>query len=305
MMTCPMPHSTWLEIDLPAITYNVRRLKQIAGTRLMAVVKANACGHGAVEVARTVKAAGADWIGVARAEEGLALRRAAIDLPILVLGYTPPAVAAEAITNDLSLTVYDAQLARAYGDMAVAQGLQARVHLKVDTGLGRLGVSPQDAAGFLQTLRAFGLIVEGIFTHLATADWADQTYAGRQLSIFEDVLCGLGQGQIASLLIHTANSAATLSLPHSRFDLVRTGIAMYGLHPSDEVRCPEDFRPALTWKTVVTHVHTLPTGSAVGYGRDYITRGPTRIAVIPLGYADGFRRQLPGGQRSATQRPSR
>lgn len=285
---------TWLEIDLAAIRNNVQRMLALAGTRVMAVVKANAYGHGAVEVARAAAEAGATWLGVARADEGLALRAAGLGLPILVLGYTPPALAAEALGRDLTLTVVDYETGQACAAAARALGRPARVHLKVDTGMGRLGVLMEAAPALYRALGALpGLEVEGIFTHFARADErlaeADGLTAARQLARFTEVLQAL---EAPPVLRHAANSAAALTLPAARLDLVRMGIALYGLPPSRETPCPPTFRPALTWKARVAQVKTLPAGHGISYGHYYVTHEPETVAVVTVGYADGYRRAL-------------
>jgi len=266
-------------------------MKQIAQTGVMAVVKANAYGHGAVEVSRSAVEAGAEWLGVAFAAEGMALRQAGLKANILVLGYTPPDSAREAIENDLSLTVYDLNIANAYADTARAINRRARLHVKVDTGMGRLGAAHSEAAPLVKKIDVIpGAVAEGLFTHFAAADESDQTFALEQLRRFLHVVEALGAEDRDPKIVHAANSAAALALPEARFDLVRVGIAMYGLHPSPDVPAPSDFVPALEWKSVVAQVKTLPPGTPVSYGREYVTKGSERIAVIPVGYADGFRR---------------
>ena len=292
---------TYCVIDLAAIQHNYRRMKEMANTMVMAVVKANAYGHGALAVAQAATAAGADWLGVAVANEGLELRRAGVTANILVLGYTSPNLASEAIENDLSLTVYDLEVARSYAATARALNKWARVQVKVDTGMSRLGVAWAEAATLVKTVELMaGVRVEGLFTHFATADEADQTFAWEQLNRFRQVVATAGE----SKLIHAANSAAALTLPEARFDLVRMGIALYGLSPSADARVPPDFVPALKWKSTVSQVKTLPPGTRVSYGGEYVTQGSETIAVIPVGYGDGFRRTpknvaqvLVGGQR--------
>jgi alanine racemase len=282
-----MSHPTWVEIDLAAIRNNVRQMRALAGTRVMAVVKANAYGHGAVEAARAAAEAGAEWLGVARPSEGGALRAAGLRLPILVLGHTLLDQAAEAIGHNLTLTVFDFTAAQAYAATACALGRVARLHLKVDTGMGRLGVLPNDAPEFVRAVRSLDHVeVEGLFTHFAGADLADRNSARQQLAEFETVLSAIERPP----LIHAANSAAAITLPGARYDMVRTGIALYGLNPSEETPCPPGFRPALTWKAVVAQVKTLPPGHGVSYGSEYVTAGTETIAVLPVGYADGYRR---------------
>lgn len=288
-----MPTSTtWLEIDLGAIRGNLRQLRAIAGPAgVMAVVKANAYGHGAVPVSQAAVAAGAAWLGVARVDEGLALRAAGLDAPVLVLGYTPPVLAPEAIGHALRLTVFDVETARAYAAAALAQGREVVVHVKVDSGMGRLGVLPGEARALFQALAVLeGLRVEGVFTHLAASDMADPTFTQQQLATYDGVLDALSEAGLRPPLVHAANSAGTLAYPAARYDLVRSGIALYGLDPSDEVPCPQGFRPALTWKTGVAQVKTLPAGHGISYGPEYVTSAPETVAVLPVGYADGFRR---------------
>jgi alanine racemase len=292
---------TWAEVDLSAVQHNLRRMKALTGTRVMAVVKANAYGHGAVEAARTAAEAGADWLGVARAEEGLALRAAGLALPILVMGYTPPTLASEAVGRDLTLAVFDPDAAQAYAAAARAINRSARVHVKVDTGMGRLGLLPEDAPGFVAALNALpGLWVEGLFTHFANADsqpspsgsgagGEGEFSARKQLSLFQSVLSALPS---RPALAHACNSAGALALPEARLDLVRLGIALYGLDPSAEVPCPPGFRPALAWKARVTQVKVLPPGHGVSYGSQYVTTERETIAVVGAGYADGYRRVL-------------
>jgi alanine racemase len=308
IVTVSPDRPTWLEIDLAAISHNVRRLKELAGgAQLMISLKADAYGHGAIQVAQTSLLNGATWLGVACLSEGVALRRAGIDGPILILGYTPAWQARDVLRQGLTPTVFDLDVARALSRAALALGRQARVHVKVDTGMGRLGVFPGEALEFVRALHELpGIVVEGIFTHLSVADGASEwelAYTQEQLFAFKQVLAGLAGAGLEIPLIHAANSAALLQpatgelqfasrnakadTPHT---LVRCGIAVYGLDPSPQVRCPPDFRPALAWKTQVAQVKDLPPGSHVGYGATYRTRELERIAVIPVGYADGFRR---------------
>ncbi|MBL8045151.1 MAG: alanine racemase [Anaerolineales bacterium] len=293
---------TWAEIDLAAIRNNVRQMQALAQTRVMAVVKANAYGHGAIRVARAAQEAGAEWLGVARTEEGLALRAAGLQLPILVLGYTPPEAAPEALAHALTLTVFDWESATAYASAARALNQTANVHLKIDTGMGRLGVLPQDAPNFFQAVWALeGLNVEGAFTHFASADAASPASAQKQLTVFQELIAAL---PTRPALVHACNSAGAFALPAARLDVVRLGIALYGLNPSAEVPCPPEFRPALTWKARVAQVKTLPPGHGVSYGHQYTTTETETLAVVTVGYADGFRRApsaqavLIGGQRA-------
>jgi len=287
-----MPESlTWVEVNRAALQNNVRQMKTLTHTRVMAVVKADAYGHGAGEVARAVAQAGADWLGVARCDEGLRLRGNGLHLPILVLGYTPPVNLHEAALARLSITLCDLETAHACAQIGQALGRPISVQIKVDTGMGRLGVLPNAALEFVSAVSQLaGLTVEGLFTHFAGSDLADLTSAQAQLKQFEAIVATLTARGQRPPVIHAANSAAAFALPAARYDLVRMGIALYGLHPSDEVPCPPSFIPALTWKARVAQVKTLPAGHGVSYGAEYRTTQPERVAVIPVGYGDGFRR---------------
>ena len=288
-----LPRPTWIEVDLEAIAENVRLVRQIVGEKvaIMAIVKADAYGHGAIKVAYTALNNGASRLGVACLSEALALRRAGIEAPILVLGYTPPWQARETVEHRVDATVFSLETAQALSQAALALGQRAHVHVKVDTGMGRLGLLPHDVAPFLEALAALpGLAVEGIFTHFATADSADRSHCNEQWRRFSQLLDELERRGLRPPVAHAANSAATLSMPHAHLDMVRVGIALYGLNPSSEVACPPGFRPALAFKTQVAQVKTVPAGSCVSYGCTYRTPRESRLAVIPVGYADGFRR---------------
>ena len=315
------PPLIWAEIDLSAIAHNVAELRRIThpAARLMAVVKADGYGHGAVEVARTALANGAEWLGVARLPEAILLREAGLGAPILLFGYTPPQAAGRLVEYDLRQSVYCLAAAKAYSAAAAAQGKRIRVHLKVDTGMGRLGLVPaalsgkasSDAVGeeFIREAAAIarlpGLEPEGIFTHFAASDSADTSYARRQFALFLEVLDALRAAGLEFALRHAANSAAVIALPASHLDLVRPGIALYGLKPSDEVDLAAvSLKPAMALKTRIIHLKPVPAGTCISYGMTYRTPSPTVIATVPAGYADGFRRlfssrgeMLVGGRR--------
>jgi alanine racemase len=284
---------TWVEVDLAAIGANVSRLKGIvAPAALLAVLKADGYGHGAVRVARTAVLNGADYLATACLSEAIALRQHGIAAPILILGYTPPWQAEEILRYDLTATCFNLEplnhLARAA--RAVGRG-RARVHVKVDTGMGRLGVLPAEAPAFVDAVRALvDVEVEGIYTHFASADAADPAPTLEQIRRFDAVLEEITRGGWRPRLIHAANSAGTLRFPQAHYTMVRSGIALYGLDPSAFVCCPDDFRPALTFKTLVAQVKELPPGSPISYGGTFVTQRPSRIAVLPVGYGDGFRR---------------
>ena len=287
---------TWLEIDLSAIARNTRLVGEVVGRRVAILVslKADAYGHGALRVARTVLHNGASWLGVATVSEAEPLRSAGISAPILVFGYTAPWQAREALRYDLRSTVYSLEIAQALSRAARDLGRTARVHVKVDTGLARLGLRTEEVSSIVDFVAMLhdlpGLDVEGVFTHFATADSADQSYALMQLARFQCVIDALDRRGLRPKIVHAANSAALLTLPAAHFDMVRPGGAIYGLPPGDEMRLPLGFQPALSFKTQVAQVKWIPAGEGISYGATYVTDRPTRIAVLPVGYADGFRR---------------
>ena len=287
---------TWVEIDLEAVAENVSAALEIVGPQvaLCAVLKADGYGHGAVGVARTALNNGAAMLAVACLAEAVTLRRAGIDAPILVLGYTPPWQARDTLRHDVTATVFDLDGGHAFSQAAADLNRLATLHVKVDTGMGRLGLLPAQTSSFVGQLAALpGVQVAGIFSHFSVADSTDpshQAHTDSQLAAFEAVLAQLRAEGLCPPLVHMANSAATLVRPASYFDMVRLGIALYGLQPSLDVPLPPQFRPALRWKTQVAQVKTLPAGAPVSYGNTWRSQRETRLAVIPVGYADGFRR---------------
>lgn len=299
----------WAEVDLKAIAHNVRELKRIAKppARLMAVVKANGYGHGAVEVAATALDNGADALGVARVGEGIELRKAGIDVPVLVFGYTPPVLVSRLVEFDLTSTVYSYQTASALSEAAAASRKRIKVHVKVDTGMGRLGIvsiqsepgggSAPAAADALREVRAIyglsGLRLEGIYTHFAAADSANKSHAKSQLASFNDFLKRLRAAGLEIPVKHAANSAALIDMPEAHFDMVRPGISIYGFYPSEEVNKTRiALEPAMALKTRIIHLKDVPAGFKVSYGCTYETEKPTTIATVPVGYADGLNRLL-------------
>ncbi len=293
-------YSTWLEVDLGAIKGNLQRIRAMTGRKVMAVIKANGYGHGALAVARAVQEAGADWCGVARIEEALYLRESGVDSDIMVLGYTPPALIPQAIAANIHVAIYDIEMARAYEALAASPRLgnaRLKAHLKVETGMGRLGMVPALVPDFLERMQKNPrIVIDGIFTHFARADEPHAASTAEQLARFNALLETLRRADLCPPMVHAANSAAVLNYPEAYYDMVRPGIAIYGLNPSPESRLPEGFRTALTWKARLTSVRTLPPGHGVSYGSIYVTSARERIGVIPIGYGDGFRRN--SGQKA-------
>jgi alanine racemase len=289
-------HSTWVTVDLDAIKANIRYFLDRTKVQVMAVVKANAYGHGAVPVARAALEAGATWCGVARVNEAQDLRQAGLDCPILILGYTPDARYKEMIDQRVSMTVWDLSQIEDISAVASQMNKDARLHLKVDTGMSRLGVNPKEVISLIQKISVYPNIhIEGLFTHFARADEADSMPTDAQEELFHDLLAKLKEAGVHIPVVHAANSAASLTRPSSYFNCVRVGIAMYGLHPSLECPLPPFFRPALAWKSVLSQVKTLPPSRGISYGHEYTTLREERIGTVPVGYADGFRR-VPGNQ---------
>lgn len=283
---------SWVEINQTALADNILQIKKMIGDEvaLFAVVKADAYGHGAVSVARTALINGAEYLAVANLQEAIDLRDAGIRAPILCMSYVPPQNIREAVHQDITVTVYELELARAYDRVAQETGSKLKVHAKVDTGMGRIGVLFSQAMPFFRhLLKMSGLEVEGVYTHFSSAD-SDPEYTALQVKRFKELTVPLRAAGFRFKYVHAANSAGMLASPDNHFNAVRIGLAMYGLSPSETVRVPETFRPVLSWKTVVAQVKTLPAEHPVGYGNTYKTRTEERIAVIPVGYADGFRR---------------
>jgi alanine racemase len=278
---------TSVVIDLAAIRANVAALRP-AGTELMAIVKANAYGHGDVPVARAALEGGATWLGVALVEEGLGLRGASIEAPILVLSEMPPGSEAIALAARLTPTVYtDAGLARL---AAAAPGRGIPVHVKVDTGMHRVGVwPPGDAIAFLRKVVDLGLDLEGLWTHLAKGE-DDPVVTKAQVDRLADIVAAARAAGLSPRYVHAANSAGTIRHPEACFDLVRPGIAVYGIVPAPGVGEDLGLRPALSWRSSVTMAKRLPAGERLSYGHRYELRRPSWVATVPVGYADGYPR---------------
>jgi alanine racemase len=285
----------WAEIDLGAVEDNVRALKSLVGpkTMLMAVVKAGGYGHGAVQVAGAAVAAGAEQLGVSTVDEGVELRRAGITAPVLVLVEPPPASAGVVVRDGLTPTLFSRDFAIALSKAAAAAGATCGFHLKVNTGLNRIGVEHDEAASFIESLTGLpGIRMEGVFTHFATADVPGDWELERQIERFAACIREMRDHRIDPGIVHAANTAATVLRPEARLDMVRCGIALYGLHPCDATRERIDLRPAMTIKARVNQVRRIAMGEGVSYGFTYHAPAPATIATLPLGYADGVVRGL-------------
>jgi len=283
----------WLEVDLDRVTANVRALQQWVGprTQLAAVVKAEAYGTGAAELAQVVASAGAQWIAVARVHEGVQLRGAGVTLPILVMNRTDPEEADLAVRHDLALTVDSVDLARALSAAAARYGTQAGVQLKVDTGLHRFGVEPEAALVLARALANLdNLDLQALWTHFASADEADPRFTLEQIARFERVTDELAAAGYRFPMRHACNSAATLAFPQAHYDMVRVGLTLYGVSPSGSMPDGLELQPAVSFKARIARIVELQPGEGVGYGQIWHAARPTRVALVTAGYADGVRR---------------
>ncbi|MCK4802951.1 MAG: alanine racemase [Spirochaetes bacterium] len=296
-----MSSLVWVELDSKAPDYNLKELRRSADkdTLFCAVVKSNAYGHGTALMLKLLPSA--DWFAVNSIEEGQELRALGVKKPVLILGHVPIDRINEAVQADLQLTIYNKESIEALARLNLYKK-PARVHLKIDTGTGRQGVLLEEVNDFVTDLkRREGIILEGVSTHFANIeDTLNHDYAVKQLVVFKDALKIIkGQG-IDPQIIHTACTAAVILFPETHFTMIRSGIGLYGLWPSRETylstimghRRAPDLRPVLTWKTKIIQIKTVPEGSNVGYGCTYKTTRETRLAVLPVGYADGYDRAL-------------
>ncbi|WP_148505336.1 alanine racemase [Paenibacillus beijingensis] len=289
---------TRAEISLDALAANMKAFRDAVpdSMKLMASVKANAYGHGAVQTARVAEACGADYLGVAFLDEALELRRSGIGTPILVLGYVPAEGLELARRHDVTLALFREDILEAAAQLP-AVGKRLKVHIKVDTGMGRLGKrAGGEAERFLErALKVPQLDVEGLFTHFAKADEADKTYTQLQFDRFDGIARYVRSNDLPIPLIHSANTAAGIDTPEWGGGMLRLGIGMYGLYPSAEVnRSRIDLQPVLSLKTEVVMVKTVPPGWGISYGTRYVAASEERIGTLPVGYADGFSRMLTG-----------
>ena len=289
-------HRLVAEINLDAIGENIRNIRtQIEPkTQLLAIVKADAYGHGALEVSRVCLYNGANQLAVATCDEGVALRESSIQVPILILGNTVEAEMEAMIKNRLTQAVFDYDIAKKISETAQRLNMTALVHIKIDTGMHRIGFAPteENLDEIDKIFELPNIEVTGIFTHFATADEKDKTYTREQFEKFKFMTDGVEARGHKGLIRHCANSGAILDMPELQMDMVRAGIIIYGLYPSTEVSTDVKLDPAMSVKTQVSYVKYLEAGESVGYGRTYFTDKRTKIATIPIGYADGYSRRL-------------
>jgi alanine racemase len=287
-------------VDLDAIAHNYRFLRNRVGAEraLFCVVKADAYGHGAGPVARRLAREGASRFAVAIAEEGIALRRAGVEGEILLLNYSDPADVGSHRAFGLVPSLYDMEQVRGFADAAERLSEPLAVHVKLDTGMGRIGFRPEEIPALAELLlRARGLTVAGTFSNLASAEDPRSPATDRQIAVMESAVRALAAAGISPGLVHVANSAGVLLHERAWFDAVRPGLALYGIPPSESAGFAEELRPAMTVETRVMAVKDVPAGTALGYGGRFVTDRAATIAVLPIGYHDGFRRSFSGRVR--------
>jgi alanine racemase len=290
----------WAEVDLGAIAHNISALKALTapGTLFMAVVKADGYGHGAVEVARAAISAGADRLGVATVAEGMELRGAGIGAPVQILSEPPHTTVSTLVEFELTPTLFNRAFAVALSRAASLAQTTVPFHLKVDSGMNRIGVRAENAADFLESLTGLpGIELEGVFTHFATADVPGDWEFERQVERFEAAVEAMRARRIEPGIVHAANSPATILHPETHYDMVRPGMAVYGLHPAPSTVGHVDLRPAMAVKSRVTRVAKVGMGEGVSYGFTWHASSPSTVATLPLGYADGVRRGLSNKMR--------
>ncbi|MCS7228952.1 MAG: alanine racemase [Candidatus Kryptonium sp.] len=288
--------ATRAEIDLSAFEFNFKQVRKLVGggIKIMAVVKANAYGHGAIEISKLAISLGADYLAVAIPEEGIELRENGIDIPILV--FTPAFEYQMELffKYDLTATITSLESAQKFNVLSDKFGKKAKCHIKVDTGMGRIGIDYKNAYEFVKKIYYDfkNLYIEGIYTHFATSDERDKSFAYLQFERFISIIREINMSGIDIPLKHCANSGAILDMPETYLDMVRPGIMLYGYHPSLEVKNRIELKPVMTLKSKVAFVKEVEPGTSISYGRRFIAKEKTKIATIPIGYADGFRRSL-------------
>ncbi len=299
MLTLDKTRPVWVEINLDNLAHNIREVRRSVkkDTLVTAVIKADGYGHGAVEIANTLLQNGADRLAVATLSEALELRRVYKDESILVLGYTPETSAEDVILHDIIQTIYSLEQAEAFSKIADELNRELKIHIKIDTGMSRLGLQPDIATVEIikKIVQMPKIILEGLFTHFAVADELDKTFTYEQYEKFMD-LCRILESQGVSIPIkHVSNSAAIIDLPDMNLDMVRAGIMLYGLYPSDEVNKEEiKLKQVMSLKVKISHLKELEAGRGISYGLKYVTSKNQKIATLPIGYADGFTRMLTG-----------
>ena len=287
--------ATWAEINLDNINFNLNNIKKLlkVDTKICTVLKANAYGHGSVEIAKFLENKNVDYFAVARLEEAIELRENNIKMPILCLGFVPEESLEYAIKNNITLTIYSLETAKKLNDISEKIGVNANIHIKIDTGMSRIGfeVNEESIDQIIKIANLKNLYIEGIYTHFAKSDEIDKDFTYKQVNRFKFIIDNIEKKGINIPIKHVSNSAAIMDLPNLNFNMVRCGIVLYGCYPSDEViKDRLQLKPAMTLKTRVSHIKELKEGTGISYGLRYKTRKQEKIATIPIGYADGFTR---------------
>ena len=281
----------YAEIDLNAIRHNFTEIRRHINpaSKLCAVVKANAYGHGALEVSKVAVECGAEFLAVATVDEGLELRRAGFNLPILILGLIPQNAVEAVVDNDLTQAVVDFDFAKKISETARRLRKIAKVHLKIETGMGRIGIAPEKSVTLAEKIsRLPNVELEGLFSHFADADSNDRTFTNHQIAVFKSTAEKIRSAGVDIKICHIAESAAALDIPEAHFDMVRSGIINYGLYPSANIRRTIELRPAMKLVAKIVYVKKISAGVSIGYGRDFVAKRDSLIATLPLGYADGY-----------------
>jgi alanine racemase len=282
-------------IDLDALSWNFRQIKSKVGpaVKVLSMIKANAYGHGANAVAKALAREGSDAFGVATLEEGIELRDAGIDSPILVVAGAYPEQLDRFVAHDLAAVAHELETLKVLEAAARRLGAALDVHLKIDTGMGRLGLPAAQLTACLPDLGSLkALTIAGIFSHFSHAESVTGEYTRKQLEVFRSAVEQLRSGGISPPLVHFANSAATITLPEAHFDMVRPGLILYGVYPSPSMIGQISLKPVLSWRTRILQLKKVPSGTSISYGQTFITRRESLIATLPVGYADGYSRLL-------------
>ncbi len=287
--------NSWAEVDLGALAYNAGQVCQKIGPgrKLLAAIKANGYGHGLVQAAKAFERGGAEWFGAAIVKEGIDLRKAGIVKPILLLGGIVHDEIPALLKYDLTPNVIDISIARQLDAASRGAGIRKRIHIKIDTGMGRTAVPESDAMEFVRAVRQLdALEIEGLFMHFPSSDEKDKSFSHLQLGRFRSLIESLATAGIKIPMLHTANSGAILDLPESYYDMVRAGMMLYGQYPSNETSESISIRPGVQVKSKITFLKKVPAGTSLGYGRTYVTDCEQVIATVPIGYGDGYPRAL-------------
>jgi alanine racemase len=295
MAEIPAGRPTLCFIDHDALRWNLRQIRAKVGSevKILSMVKANGYGHGAVAISQTLASVGGDAFGVATLEEGIELRQAGIRTPILVLAGAYEEQLEQFLSYDLTPIIHEIEGARTLEAAAKRRGKNLNVHLKIDSGMGRLGLLATETNSWIPELKkCSALKLEGVFSHFSHAESVEGDYTRVQLDIFKRVIQLLRKEGLAPRLVHFANSAATITLPPAYFDMVRPGIMLYGVYPSPAMANQLLLKPVLSWKTKILQLKKVPPGTSISYGQTFVTNRESMIATLPVGYADGYQRLL-------------